>query len=119
MVVKLNHVVKYFSLILLVGFIWTQTTGSLTSDESFYNNGNLEYQRFYKYGKADGKWTHYYENGNIWIEGNYNDGIKVGLWTTYYKSGREWTKGNYKNNERNGEWIFLNEDGTVFEEKKY
>jgi len=38
---------------------------------------------------------------------------------TYYESGRIWTKGNYKNNERSGGWTFYNEDGTVFEKKKY
>tara|TARA_Y100000768_G_scaffold62258_1_gene42498 strand:+ start:1014 stop:1382 length:369 start_codon:yes stop_codon:yes gene_type:complete len=113
--------VRYKSLILFIGvsLTWGQNTDSLIVDESFYHNGNLKYQRLYKDGKADGKWTHYYENGNIWIDGNYNHGIQVGLWTTYYKNGQEWTKGNYKNNERSGKWIFYEEDGTVYEQKEY
>ena len=116
---KINQMIRHITLLLFIGLAWGQSTGSLIVDETFFDNGNLKHKRFYKDGKADGKWTHYYNNGNIWIEGNYNNGIQVGLWTTYYKNGQEWTKGNYKNNERSGEWIFYNEDGTVYEEKEY
>ena len=98
--------VRYISLILFIGLILSQSIDSLIVDESFYDNGKLKYQRLFKDGKANGKWTHYYDDGNIWIEGNYNNGIQEGLWTTYYKNGQEWTKGDYKNNERSGEWIF-------------
>ena len=87
---------KHLTLLLFIGLAWGQGTDSLIVDESFYDDGKLKYQRFYKDGKASGKWTHYYDDGNIWIEGNYNNGIQVGLWTTYYKNGQEWTKGNYK-----------------------
>ena len=116
---KINKMIRHIALLLFIGFAWGQSADSLIVDETFFDNGNLKHQRFYKNGKADGKWTHYYNNGNIWIEGNYNKGIQVGLWTTYYKNGQEWTKGNYKNNERSGEWIFYNEDGKVYEEKEY
>ena len=34
-------------------------------DETFFESGNLKHQRFYKNGKADGKWTHCYKNGNV------------------------------------------------------
>ena len=78
------------ALLLLIGLAWGRIADSLIVDETFFDNGNLKHQRFYKDGKADGKWTHYYNNGNIWIEGNYNKGIQVGLWTTYYKNG-QWT----------------------------
>ena len=116
---KINKMIRHIALLIFIGFAWGQSADSLIVDETFFDNGNLKHQRFYKDGKADGKWTHYYNNGNIWIEGNYNKGIQVGLWTTYYKNGQEWTKGNYKNNERSGEWIFYNEDGKVYEEKEY
>ena len=111
--------VRYTSLVLFIGMAWFQSADSLIVDKSFYDNGNLKYQRFYKDGKANGRWTHYYENGNIWIEGAYKNGIQVGLWTTYYNNGQEWTKGDYKNNERSGKWIFFNNDGTVREELEY
>jgi len=111
--------VRYTSLVLFIGMAWFQSADSLIVDKSFYDNDNLKYQRFYKNGKADGRWTHYYENGNIWIEGSYKNGIQVGLWTTYYNNGQEWTKGDYKNNERSGKWIFFNDDGTVREELEY
>ena len=111
--------VKHISLFLFLGVARLQTTDSLVVDESCYDNGNLKYQRFYKYGKANGRWTHYYGNGNIWIEGDYKNGIQVGLWTTYYNNGQEWTKGDYKNNERTGKWIFFNDNGTVREKLEY
>ena len=107
--------VKHISLFFLLGVAWLQSTDSLVVDESFYDNGNLKYQRFYRYGKADGRWTHNYGNGNIWFEGAYKNRIQVGFWTTYYNNGQEWTKGDYKNNERIGKWIFFNYYGTVRE----
>ena len=110
---------KYKSLMFFIGVAFGQSTDTLNVDESFYESGNLRYQRSFKEGKAHGKWTHYYDGDNIWIQGNYNKGIQLGLWTTYYKNGQEWTKGNYKNNERSGKWFFYNEDGTVYDEKEY
>tara|TARA_A100001011_G_C14318521_1_gene849219 strand:+ start:2539 stop:2865 length:327 start_codon:yes stop_codon:yes gene_type:complete len=107
--------VKHISLFFFLGVAWLQSADSLVVDESFYDNGNLKYQRFYKDGKADGRWTHNYGNGNIWFEGAYKNGIQVGFWTTYYNNGQEWTKGDYKNNERIGKWIFFNYYGTVRE----
>ena len=79
----------------------------------------LKYQKFYKDGKADGRWTQYYENGNIWIEGDYKNGIQVCLWTTYHNNGQECTKGVYKYNERSGKWILFNDNGTVREKLEY
>ena len=116
---KINQMIRDIALSLLIGLAWGQSADSFIVDETLFDSGNLKHQRFYKDGKANGKWTHYYKNGNIWIEGNYNDGIQVGLWTIYYKNGPEWTKGNCKNNEKSGELIFYNETGTVYEEKKY
>ena len=80
---------KYLILVLFIGLAWGERTDSLIVDKTFFDNGNLKHQRFYKDGKADGKWTHYYKNGNVWIEGNYKNGIHVGLWTTYCKIGQE------------------------------
>ena len=114
-----RRITRVFAILLSIGFVWGQGTDSLIVDKSFYDNGKLKYQRFYKDGKANGKWAHYYDDGNTWIEGNYNNGIKVGLWTTYYKNGQEWTMSDYKNNERSGKWLFYNDDGTVYEEKEY
>ena len=87
---------KYFALSLLIGMALGGSNNTLIKDEAFYDNGNKKYQRYYKDGKADGKWTHWYESGNTWIEGHYSNGIRVEIWTTYYENGQEWTKGNYK-----------------------
>ena len=110
---------KYFALSLLIGMALGGSNNTLIKDEAFYDNGNKKYQRYYKDGKAAGKWTHWYESGNTWIEGHYSNGIRVEIWTTYYENGQESTKGNYKIGERNGQWVFFNKDGTVYEEKKY
>ena len=110
---------QYIFFILFTDVIFGQSNDSLNIDESFFDIGNLRYQRSYKDGKAHGKWTHYYDGDNIWMQGNYNKGIRLGLWATYYKNRQEQTKGNYKNNERSGKWLFYNEDGTVYNEKEH
>ena len=79
--------IQYICFILFICMVFGQSADSLNVDESFYDSGNLRYQRFYIDGKAHGKWTHYYDGNNIWIQGNYKKGIKLGLWTTYYKNG--------------------------------
>ena len=76
--------VKQFILLLFIGFVWCKNENSLILDESFYDNGNKKYQRYYKDGKAQGTWIHYYDNGNIWTEGNYKNGIQENLWVSYY-----------------------------------
>ena len=88
MLIKINYYFKNV-LIFIIVIHWIGlggSTDSLIVDETFFDNGNLKHQRFYKDGKANGKWTHYYDDGNIWIEGDYNNGMRVGLWTTYYKN---------------------------------
>ena len=45
--------VKHISLSLFLGVAWLHSADSLVVDESFYDDGNLKYQRFYKNGKAD------------------------------------------------------------------
>ena len=87
--------------------------------KSFYSNGNEKYQRYYKDGKAHGKWLYRFSNGQLWIEGEYNNGIQVGLWTTYYDNGQCNTIGHYKEDQRYGKWVFYNRDGSMYEEKKY
>ena len=62
---------KHLTLLLFVGLAWGQSTDSLIVDESFYDNGNLKHQRFYKDGKADGKWTFYNEDGTVYEEKEY------------------------------------------------
>jgi len=44
---------------------------------SYYENGQIEYERNYKDGKLEGKSISYYENGQIKYEENYKDGKKV------------------------------------------
>ena len=59
---------KIVAILLFIGSLsmsYDQSTDTLIVDESFYDNGNIKHQRFYKDGKANGKWTHYYKNGNF------------------------------------------------------
>ena len=56
---------KHLILVLFIGLAWGERTDSLIVDKTFFDNGNLKHQSFYKDGKADGKWTHYHKNANI------------------------------------------------------
>ena len=44
---------------------------------SYYENGQIESEEYYKNGKEDGKWTYYNEDGSIDKVEEYKDGELV------------------------------------------
>ena len=117
MKINIRIFIRYL-FISIIGLLYCKND-DLILKKSFYSNGNEKYQRYYKNGKAHGKWLHRFSNGQLWIEGEYNNGIQVGLWTTYYDNGQCNTIGHYKEDQRFGKWVFYNRDGSMYEEKEY
>lgn len=69
-------------------------------EKSYYDNGQLEYEKNWKDGKKDGHWKSYYENGQLVVEEGYiND--KLDWKKHYYDEGQllsdeDWEDGTLK-----------------------
>jgi len=62
----------------------------------YYENGQKEFEGYYKDGKEDGLWKEWYENGQKKVEVNFKDGKEVGLETWWYSTGQKDSEHTYK-----------------------
>ena len=58
--------------------------------------------------------TTYYEDGAVKEEGFYKDKLLHGEWNMYNKEGNKITRASYEKGQKTGKWLFLN-DGTLTE----
>ena len=56
-------------------------------ERTYYPNGNIRTEAYYKNGKLNGQFRRYYDDGTLWEEANYTDGKLDGRSITYYKNG--------------------------------
>ena len=126
------------TLIKEIYFIDNSESAKLTgSYKSYFINGALEKEGFYRNNYPDSIWTYYYESEQIKMKGMLKDGSNHGLWEYYYENGtinmagmiidskREgnWKyyyengnlkfQGNYKENKKNGIWNYFYEEGDL------
>lgn len=95
-----------------------QFFGSYTS---YYFNGKVSLQRFYKAGGfSDSSYTSYHLDGKVSSSGNYKFNSKVGTWKSFYENGKIKTVDEYVLNELNGVSKVYNEyDGSLQREITY
>jgi hypothetical protein len=76
-----------------------------------YDNGNVKFKGFYRFGKRHGQWMAFYPNGLLWSECFYDKGLKHGANNVYFESGLPNYKGWFKNDLRDSLWIFYDTYG--------
>ena len=54
---------------------------------TYYDNGNIFEEIFYKDGKKDGECTSFYENGEKELVGYFKKGNPTGIWMHWDKDG--------------------------------
>jgi antitoxin component YwqK of YwqJK toxin-antitoxin module len=79
----------------------------------YYNNGQLEYDYTYAYGKLEGKWTKYHSNGKVANTGNYSNGSATGVFYHYYESGKKRKETNWAYGKMNGKCTGWYENGKL------
>lgn len=84
-----------------------------------YDNGNVKFKGFFRFGKRHGQWMAFYANGVLWSECYYDKGIRNGANNVYYESGKPRYNGWYKNDLRDSVWIFYDEYGVVIQKSKF
>jgi antitoxin component YwqK of YwqJK toxin-antitoxin module len=94
--------------------------------QTFYLNGQIQYDGQTKDGELDGLWKMYYRNGNLKEIGSHVDGKPVGIWKTYYPFNNQFENnnllssiGNYINGKVDGLWVDYFMNGKVSSKSIY
>jgi antitoxin component YwqK of YwqJK toxin-antitoxin module len=95
---------KNISIVLIIMFISCTSFAQNINEPQYEKQGNLVAV------------TTYYEDGSIKEEGFYKDQKLHGEWNMYNVEGIKITKANYENGEKSGTWMFL-KNGVVTEVK--
>jgi antitoxin component YwqK of YwqJK toxin-antitoxin module len=85
----------------------------------WHDNGQLQQQGYYQYGKKSGAFTFHYENGQVAATGEYKDDVPEGLWIWSHRNGQKATVGEYRAGQPVGQWRWWKEDGMLASEKSY
>jgi antitoxin component YwqK of YwqJK toxin-antitoxin module len=76
-----------------------------------YDNGNVKFRGWFRFGQRHGQWMAFYANGLLWSECFYDKGLRHGANNVYYENGLPNYKGWYKNDLRDSLWIFYDAYG--------
>ena len=76
-----------------------------------YDNGNVKFKGFFRFGKRHGQWMAFYASGLLWSECFYDKSLKHGANNVFYENGKPRYKGWFKNDLRDSLWIFYDENG--------
>ena len=91
----------------------------LVREIDYYENGQIFFEKYFKNGKREGKWTSYYEKGQIQYEGHWEDGKAEGKYTMYYENGQIEMEGNLKDGKEDAKWTIYWENGQIKGEANY
>ena len=79
----------------------------------YYESGLKKMQGMVKNGSNHGVWEYFYENGNINMAGMIIDSKREGTWKYYYENANLKSQGNYLNNKKDGIWNYFYEEGEL------
>ena len=105
---------KNLSLIILISIV-TAATQSIPADFAYYKNGAIKAIKYYKkYGnkieihRVEG----YYKNAQQKYDKTYKNGTRDGKWTYWHDNGTIECSAIYRNGIETKDWEFFNLDGT-------
>ena len=88
-------------------------------EKSWYDNGRLEYEEYFKDGKRDGAWKTWYESGLLKSVEYYKAGKKDSVWEAWYENGKLESEEFYANGEKEGVSKIWYENGRLKEKGIY
>ncbi len=77
-----------------------------------WENGNVKYKGFFRFGKRHGQWIAFYAEGIMWSECYYDKGLRHGANNVFYENGKPRYYGWFKNDMRDSLWVFYDVHGT-------
>lgn len=82
-------------------------------EKTWHQNGQLEFEGSYSYGKKHGTHRWWYENGQLEFEEYYNYGKKHGVFKGWWQNGQLDYEGHFQYNQRDGIWKAYYENGQI------
>ena len=87
--------------------------------KSWYSNGQLYAQCYYKEGKIEGEYIWWHENGQIEIQCYFKEGKEEGEYKKWYSTGQLKIQCYFKEGKKEGEFKKWNEQGELIVYKIY
>ena len=108
-------------LISITPFIYAQNQAYSEDviEKRWHENGQLEFEGSYKYGKKHGEHKWWYSNGQLEFQEHYKYGKKDGLFKGWWKNGKLDYEGYFKYNQRDGIWKAYYENGQLRKETDF
>ncbi len=111
-------------------------------ERRWYDDGQLEYERYFERGEPSGKWRSWYPSGQLESEAEYladalaplrwwypdgqlsaqgatRGGVREGAWRTWHPNGQLACEGEMLAGRRHGDWAFYQEDGALHSRGRY
>ena len=93
---------------------WTYVIEELCAEYSWWENGNLLYERHYSEGEFTGTVKGWYKNGTLQSMTTFANGKKEGLHRDWCQNGQIETNGDYINDKKSGLWTYWTCDGVRY-----
>jgi len=109
------------SLILITSFGYSQNHDDEENvmEKRWHDNGQLEFEGSYKYGKKHGLHKWWYSNGQLEFEEYYVHGKKHGLFKGWWENGQLDYEGLFQYNQRDSIWKAYHDNGQLRQETDF
>ena len=87
--------------------------------KTWYANGQLQLEGFYRHDKELGTFSWWHPNGQKAVEGEYKDGLQNGPWVWWHVNGQKATSGSYTQGVQQGTWSRWKQDGRIDQRTVY
>ena len=87
--------------------------------QSFFSNGNLEYEAEFVNGKLDGTSKVWLEDGTLFSDSQYSNNQPHGAWKKFHPNGKLMFAVNYEYGQKHGYEKWYYENGTIKSEQDY
>jgi antitoxin component YwqK of YwqJK toxin-antitoxin module len=87
--------------------------------KTWFENGVVQQDGTYQYGKKEGNFTYRYENGQVAVTGEYKDDQPDDVWVWWHENGQKAAIGKYQGGALIGNWRWWNEDGKLAQQRTY
>ena len=87
--------------------------------QSFFSNGNLEYEAEFINGKLDGKSQVWLEDGTLYSISKYSNNQPHGIWNKFHPNGKLMFEVNYEYGEKHGMERWYYDNGNLKSEQEF
>ena len=87
--------------------------------QSFFSNGNLEYEAEYVNGKLDGTSKVWLEDGTLYSISKYSNNQPHGIWKKFHPNGKLMFEVNYEYGQKHGVEKWYYENGNLKSEQEF